>query len=128
MRIGIVPTRQVANDLVRIDEDKNLVICPLKHDQDFMQIFYEGWRVVRAFMAAQAPVPKEAALPSPVEREVARILYQRREYPVLEVIEAIEPFGQPHLLHTDERQLQLLSLSGGEPPRRKWSSPPYPEC
>lgn len=94
MRIGIVPTRQVANDLVRIDEDKNLVICdedknlvicPLKHDQDFMQIFYEGWRVVRAFMAAQAPVPKEAALPSPVEREVARILYQGREYPVLRV-------------------------------------------
>ena len=100
------------NDLVRLDDDKNLIICPLKHDQDFMQIFYEGWRVITAFIAADAKVPKEVALPSPVEREVARILAERREFPVLDVLDAIEPFGQPELLQTDERQLDLLTLAG----------------
>lgn len=112
LRIGIVPMRAGQNDLVRLDDDKNLIICPLKHDQDFMQIFYEGWRVITAFIAADAKVPKEVALPSPVEREVARILAERREFPVLDVLDAIEPFGQPELLQTDERQLDLLTLAG----------------
>jgi hypothetical protein len=112
LRIGIVPSRQGKSDAVRRDDDKNLIVCPLHHDQDFMQIFYEGWRVVQAFMAADAQIPKEVSLPSPVEREVARILAERREFGVLEVIEAIQPFGQPELLQTDERQVDLTALSG----------------
>lgn len=112
LRIGIVPTKQGKSDLVRKDEGKNLVICPLPHDQDFMQIFYEGWRVVQAFMAADAKVPKEVLLPSPVEREVARILAQRREFPVTDVIEALSVFAQPELLRTDEKQVELETLSG----------------
>jgi hypothetical protein len=112
LRIGIVPTKQGRSDSVRRDDDKNLIICPLRHDQDFMQIFYEGWRVVQAFIRADAQIPTEVALPSPVEREVARILAERREYPVLDVIEAIEPFGQPKLLETNEKQLELQLLSG----------------
>jgi hypothetical protein len=43
---------------------------------------------------------------------VAKILTQRRDYPTLEVIEAIKVFGQPELLDTDERRADLLSLSG----------------
>ena len=112
LRIGIVPTKQGKSDAVRRDEDKNLIICPLSHDQDFMQIFYEGWRLVQAFIKADARIPKEIMLPSPVEREVARILAERREYPVLDVIEAIESFGQPNLLQTNETQVGLTALSG----------------
>jgi len=77
-----------------------------------MQIFYEGWRVIQAFMASDTQIPKESMLPSPVEREVTRILTERREFPVLEVIDAILPFGQPELLETDERQVGLTPLSG----------------
>ena len=112
LRIGIVPTKQGASDAVRRDDNKNLVICPLPHDQDFMQIFYEGWRVVQAFIDADAQVPKEVSLPGPAEREVARILAQRREFPILDVVEAIKPFGQPELLHTDDKQVDLRTLSG----------------
>lgn len=79
LRIGIVPTRQGTTDLVRKDEGRNLIICPLMHDQSFMQVFYEGWRIVQAFIAADAKVPSEVALPGPHEREVARILEQRRD-------------------------------------------------
>jgi hypothetical protein len=80
LRIGIVPTRQGLSDLVRHDESKNLVICPLHHDADFMQAFYEAWRIVQAFIQADAQVPKEVSLPRPADREVARILAERREY------------------------------------------------
>jgi hypothetical protein len=65
LRIGIVPVRQGRTDKVRRDEDRNLVICPLHHDADFMQVFYEGWRIVQAFIEADAQVPKEVSLPSP---------------------------------------------------------------
>jgi hypothetical protein len=41
LRIGIVPTRQGTSDKVREDESKNIIICPLHHDEDFMQTFYE---------------------------------------------------------------------------------------
>jgi hypothetical protein len=94
LRIGIVPTRQGVSDKVRKDDGKNLVICPLHHDQDFMQTFYEGWRIVQAFLDADARVPKEVSLPRPAHREVARILEERRDYPVVDVVDAIGAFSQ----------------------------------
>jgi hypothetical protein len=112
LRIGIVPTRQGRTDRVRLDRDRNLVICPLHHDEDFMQIFYEGWRIVQAFIQADAEVPKEVALPRPMDREVARILAERREFPVVDVVEAIKAFGQPELLVTDDKQVGLQTLKG----------------
>lgn len=112
LRIGIVPTRAGRADKVRKDESKNLIICPLHHDQDFMQVFYEGWRIVQAFIAADGHVPKEVALPRPIDREVARILAERREFPILEVVEAIKPFGQPELLDTDSKHVGLQTLRG----------------
>lgn len=77
-----------------------------------MQTFYEGWRLVQAFLDADAQVPKEVSLPSPAEREVARILMQRREFAVLDVIEALRPFSQPELLKTQDRNADALSLTG----------------
>lgn len=112
LRIGIVPTKQGKTDRVRKDETKNLVICPLHHDADFMQAFYEGWRIVQAFIDADANVPKEVALPRPDHREVARILAERREYPVVDVVEAIKAFGQPELLQTSEKQVGAETLKG----------------
>jgi hypothetical protein len=112
LRIGIVPSRQGTSDKVRHDETKNLVICPLHHDADFMQAFYEAWRIVQAFIAADADIPKEVSLPRPVDREVSRVLAERREFPVLEVVEAIEIFGQPELLETTEKSVGAETLKG----------------
>ncbi|WP_082666483.1 hypothetical protein [Aureimonas sp. AU4] len=113
LRIGIVPTRSGRSDAVRKDDGKNLVICPLHHDGDFMQMFYEGWRVVQAFIDADARIPKEVMLPGPVEREVARILTERREFPVVDVVEAIAAFSQRGLLETKDTQPQAQTLRGG---------------
>lgn len=100
LRVGIVPVRAGQSDLVRKDDSKNLIICPLHHDYSFMQSFYEAWRTVQAFISADAQIPKEVVLPDPVQREVCRILAERREFSVLEVIEAIEAFGQRNLVQS----------------------------
>lgn len=109
LRIGIVPVREGGKDAVRRDDARNLIVCPLPHDGAFMEVFYEGWGVVQQFMASDAHLPKEVALPRQAERQVARYLEDRREYPVLEVIEALGPLAQPELLHTREQSAELVS-------------------
>ena len=98
LRIGIVPETQGASDAVRKDDSKNLVICPVPYDEAFMETFYGGWQIVQTFLAAHARLPKPVALPSGAHRQVARYLEERREYPVVDVIEALAPLAQPHLL------------------------------
>ncbi|MEP6786680.1 MAG: hypothetical protein ABI898_13225 [Sphingomonadales bacterium] len=112
LRVGIVPTKQGKSDKVRIDHGRGLVICPLHHDADFMQTFYEAWRVVQAFIAADAQVPKEVLLPRPVDREICRMLAERREFPAVDVIEALKTFSQPDLLMTDRETVALEEVQG----------------
>jgi hypothetical protein len=109
LRIGIVPAREGARDLVRVDDQRNLVVCPLPYDGAFMEVFYEGWGVVQQFMTADAQLPKEVFLPRQAERAVARYLFDRREFPVLEVLQALGPLAQPELLETQARDAQLIS-------------------
>ena len=67
---------------------------------------------MQAFIEADAQVPKEVSLPRPVDREVARILAERRDFSVVSVIDAIGIFGQPELLATDDKQVELQTLKG----------------
>lgn len=67
---------------------------------------------MQAFIEADASLPKEIDLPRPPDREVARILAERRDFPVLDVIEAIAKFGQPELLETDTKQVGAQMLKG----------------
>jgi len=112
LRIGIVPIKSGGSDRVRKDDSKNLIICPLHHDGDFMQTFYEGWRIVQALIESDANMPKEVLLPDPNHREVARILVERRDYPVVEVVAAIKSFGQPELLATETKEVGTTTLAG----------------
>lgn len=103
LRIGIIPSRGGARDPIVRDEQRNLILCPLPHDESFMQIFYEGFAIVQSFIRAHAAMPGEVALPRPAMRQVARELAQRREFPVLAVVDALEALAQPELLATDAR-------------------------
>jgi hypothetical protein len=100
LRIGIVPARYGAGDAISIDESKNLVICPLPYDGDFMELFYTGWTIVQQFLAADAKVPPAAALPIGSHIMVAKFLEERRNFPVLDIIQAMRPMAQPGLLQT----------------------------
>jgi hypothetical protein len=88
------------SDAIIRDETKNLIICPVPHDQSFMEVFYEGWRLVQTLCNTGFMMPSAAAVPSPVLREVAKVYVERREFPIGEVLEVTQPFAQPHLLDT----------------------------
>jgi hypothetical protein len=116
LRIGIVPASEKETDRPYLDEQRNLVVCPLLHDGDFMQVFYEGWQVAQAFLAADARVPLEAALPRPPMRQVARFLEDAREFPVLEVVDHnLRSLAQPELLDSEHEQAQVALTRDVEP-------------
>jgi hypothetical protein len=113
LRLGIVPASHTETDVPYMDEKRNLAVCPLLHDGNFMQVFYEGWQVAQAFLSADAQMPAEVVLPRPPMREVARMLVDRRDYPVLDVVEAFEAFAQPELLDTESQQAEVVITRGG---------------
>lgn len=114
LRIGIVPAGQGGKDRIRKDESKNLIVCPLPYDNAFVQTFYSAWSIVQQFLFADAQLPKEVNLPIPSHRQVARELAQRREFPVLDVIDALTPLAQPHLLRPKEQLQSLAPVEAGK--------------
>ncbi|ACF11205.1 hypothetical protein Cpar_0789 [Chlorobaculum parvum NCIB 8327] len=107
LRIAIIPSQQGRDDRIRLDFQKNLVVCPLPYDGAFMELFYVAWGIVQQFLAADARVPREVNLPMASHRMVARLLEDRREYPLIEIIESLQPLAQPELLNSYEQQPQI---------------------
>jgi hypothetical protein len=108
LRLGIVPASQGETDAIVKDDSRNLVICPLPYDRSFMQAFYQAWEVVVQFLAADARVPAESFLPRPPSRQAARYLEDRRDFPVVAVIAALQHLAQPHLLRTQEQSAEVV--------------------
>jgi hypothetical protein len=102
LRVAVVPSQQGRNDQIRRDNQKNLVVVPLPYDGAFMEVFYQGWQIVQQFIAADAQLPKEVALPRAADRQVCRMLVERRDFPVVDVLDALAPLAQPELLETRE--------------------------
>ncbi|MEV4842152.1 hypothetical protein AB0K20_02805 [Micromonospora matsumotoense] len=126
LRIGLVPAGSGKGDNVRKDSHRDLVICPIPHDESYMQAFYESWRIVQALMQTDFNLPREPALPSPVDREVARVFVERRQFGVADVIEATETFAQPHLLETNSIQVRQDPLKDGRVAETSTVVVPYP--
>lgn len=114
LRVGIVPSRQGSSDKITFDAAKNLVVCPLPYDAAFMEVFYSAWVIVQQFIAADAKLPKEAALPTAPQRMVARLLEERRNFPVTDVIEALSPLAQPELLMTTSKDKPVEQTREGD--------------
>lgn len=114
LRVGVIPATQGRDDRIRKDESKNLIICPLPYDGEFMQVFYNAWGIVQQFVSADANLPKEVALPIPPHRQVASELASRREFAVVDVIEALKPLAQPELLRTEKTTDTISPTGQGE--------------
>ena len=71
LRLGIVPSRDGQSDAIRVDHQKNIVVCPLPYDAAFMELFYSAWIIVQQFIKADAHLPTAAALPRPAHRNSA---------------------------------------------------------
>lgn len=110
LRIGIVPANYADSDApYRDSKRKNLVICPLPYDGDFMEVFYEAWHMVQGFLVAHARVPPPKVMPlRPPLRYVAKMLEERRQQPVLEAVESLGSFSQPELLATEQETAEVV--------------------
>lgn len=113
LRVAVVPANEGRSDKIYKDAQRNLVVCPLPYDGSFVETFYKAWEVVTQFLAADAQVPKEVALTRPPARTVARYLADRREFPIVDVIEALGPLAQPELLKTESNAAGVV-LAGGK--------------
>jgi hypothetical protein len=116
LRVAIVPTQSGVSDSIRKDDHRNLVVCPLPHDHSFMQVFYEGWRIVQALCATDFAMPTEALIAAPVHREVARVWAERRDLPTAEVVDALQVFAQPELLLTEDEEVRSVSFNSEATP------------
>lgn len=96
LRLGIYPEMRAGEGPSR-DEANNLVLCPLPYDSSFMELFYTSFFTVKQFLIADTRVPKPVALPNAADRFVAQQLEERRQFAVLDILEAMYPMGQPDL-------------------------------
>lgn len=126
LRVAIVPTQAGRNDKIRRDEQKNLIVCPIPHDANYMQLFHESWRMVQTLCATDFQMPKDIDLPSPIYREAARVFIERRNYPIGEVLEATEKFGQPHLLDSNAKSVSSGGVGEGTAPATRTVVGPMP--
>lgn len=79
-----------------------------------MEIFYEGWHIVKEFTNAHGKMPKEIGLSSGLDRIVCKKLVEKSKFPVLDVIESIKHLVQPHLLTVKNSDTIITSMSGAE--------------
>ncbi|MHA7322820.1 hypothetical protein ACX84T_09105 [Burkholderia pseudomallei] len=114
LRLAIVPSQQGRHDRIERDDARNLVVVPLPYDGSFMEIFYQGWQIVQQFIHADAEVPREVNLPRPPDRQVCRFLHERREFPVMDVLDALRPLAQPELLTSEERNVDVHLRRGDQ--------------
>ncbi|MCF3960464.1 hypothetical protein [Streptomyces fuscigenes] len=126
LRVAIVPSKSGSSDAIKKDEQRNLIVCPMPHDGSFMQVFYEGWRIVQALCETNFKMPKEVDLPSPIDREVARVYIERREFPVPDVLEATRKFAQPELLVADEAPASHVAFGADAQPETSTIITPFP--
>ena len=92
-----------------------LVVCPIPYDGSFMELFFTGWRIIQQFIAADARLPTPVALPVPADRQVARELEMRRDFPILDVIDALRAQAQNDLLEAAERNVDVVVERDGNP-------------
>jgi hypothetical protein len=104
IRIGIYPERR-RDESPSFDAARNLVLCPVPYDGGFMELFYSAFFLVKTFLTSDAKLPRPVALPLSIDRSVAKLLEDRRAFPVVDVLEALETLAQPGL---------LLSSSAGD--------------
>jgi hypothetical protein len=126
LRVAVVPSQSGRSDAITIDEQKNLVICPIPHDASFMQTFHEGWRIAQALCESDFKMPADVDLPTPLHREAARVFVERRDFPVADVYAATEKFAQPHLLETTTESVETAPLQGTSAPDTQTVVGPFP--
>lgn len=114
LRIAIVPATWQGSDKIRKDDQKNLIICPIPYDPEFMAVFYDGMQIIQQLVAADFTMPTEPALPNPLHRRVAQLYVERRDFKISDVVDALAVSAQPHLLETTPTSVAVQDLGGSD--------------
>ncbi len=80
------------------DDSTNLIMCPLPYSGEFMQLFGASFQITKQLIAYRAGQPSRVALVYEDDQAVAKWLSDRRNFPVLAILDALEPLKQPGLL------------------------------
>lgn len=110
LRVAIVPAVADKSDAIYLDEKRNLIVCPMPYDGSFVQVFYEGRRVVQALLSSDFKEPKPGVLTTNAEREVARMWIARQSLTVGEALDAMETFQQQGLLHRKDQKIATIAV------------------
>lgn len=97
LRIGLYPEERPGEGPKR-DAGANLILCPLPYSGEFMQLFGAAFQIVKQIVAAKGKQPNRVALVYEDDQAVAKWLTDRAHYPVVDILEALEPLKQPGLL------------------------------
>ena len=109
LRIAILPSSFSPTDAVRIDEQRQIVMCPLPYDGSFVASFYQAWHLMQTLVAYNFGVVPDHLLTTAPERHIAELYKQHREHTIEQVLEATSYLAQPHLL--DETTQTAISLA-----------------
>ena len=95
LRIALYPEER-SNEGPKRDE--NLIYCPLPYSGDFMELFGASFQIIKQIVAAHGKQPSRMALVYDDDQSVAKWLTDRARFPLLGILDAIEPIKQPGLL------------------------------
>lgn len=99
LRVAMYPEERRDQGPKRED---NLIYCPLPYSGDFMELFGASFQIVKQVVAARGKLPGRATLVYDDDMTVAKWLTDRGHYPLLEVLEALEPIKQPGLMEAQD--------------------------
>lgn len=110
LAIGIVPSRWEQERPCQIRN--GMIVCPLLYENNFMQFFYSAWRIVSYFIKNDAFVPHERVLAGIEELRVARFLEQKRDVPVLELVDDdLRKLAHPTLLLAENKHIVTMDMN-----------------
>lgn len=112
LAIGIVPSRWAHDRPCQVKN--SMIICPLLYKNDFMQFFYSAWRIVSCFIRCDAKTPHERFLANIEELRVANYLEQKRDFPVLELVDDdLKRLAHPTLLLPEDKHIVTTDINNG---------------
>lgn len=98
LRIGLFPEERPGQGPGFDEKNPTLILCPLPYSGDFMQLFGASFQILKQIIAKKGQQPGRAALVYEDDQAVAKWLVDRSGYPVMDILEALEPLKQPGLL------------------------------
>jgi hypothetical protein len=115
LRLGLYPDERRGEGPKR-DEKNNLILCPLPYSGEFMELFGASFQIVAQIMAAKGKLPSRVALVYDDDMTVAKWLTDRAHFPVVDILEALEPVKQPGLLEEATAHDQMTTVGSAPSP------------